>query len=691
MNYHPTRHRPFLRIGLGILLLVKPLLGDTDEISDLSLEELGDFPVVQSAKGKKRLFDAPAGAFVFDEKAIENLPVDSIPEMLRYAPGVHIMRSSNGNWGLGIRGMNSRFLSRALLTVDDQSLYGTLFAGLFGSDHDLLIDDVASVEVVYGPGGSLWGPNSANGRVNVIKKSAFETEGSVLRARVGTQNRSVEGRHGWSINEKTAARVYARYNDRQSNENPVFDDDWETKRAGFQYDTRPSSSDLVSISAEIFESELGSARTILLPETGAISTLDQNELHDGLNAQAKWTRQFDSENGFNIRAWIGSTNFESSWSNYEIGIVGIEGRARFRLSDRQKIVFTTGITVDEEELIDSEFITFQADYNHNNTTAHAGGEYTHTLIPDRLDLSIGMSGNYDTYSGEIAPLPSARMLFKPNESERFWLSYSRSTRSVPSGLNDVEYMYNGYTPIPPTPIPTPFGTFIVENQLVVTTRTPQIENENLDTFEAGYRKQFSNKGSFVLSGFYNKYDNLLGAQDFGVTPVLTVPNPYLLTPIVVSNIAKGESYGLEASLKWDLNESQNFTLNYSAISDSFSNKLPPGTPPEYYPVIASEVDTLSNNVPNQMASLWYSTRFSRNWSADLGLRYTEGFNSIRTNQADIFQSDVRLSWSSSERLKISLVGRNLLNPTTDETSLKDSFGQSTELKREAYIELSYKL
>ena len=147
--------------------------GQLDSLDRLTLEELGEVPVILSSKNPTQLFEAPVGSFVFDEEAIESLPVDSIAEMLRYAPGVHIIRPSNGIWGVGMRGINSRFFNRVEFNVDEQNVYSSIFSGLFGNQHDLLLDDIASVEVVYGPAGGTWDNNAVNGMVNVLKKTGL--------------------------------------------------------------------------------------------------------------------------------------------------------------------------------------------------------------------------------------------------------------------------------------------------------------------------------------------------------------------------------------------------------------------------------------------------------------------------------------------------------------------------------------
>lgn len=676
------------RLAIACSLLAGPLCAQGN-FHEYSLEELAEMPVVESSKPGFQLFDAPNGAFVFDQEAIENLPVDSIPEMLRYAPGVHLMRANNGTWGLGIRGMNSQFLNRSLFTVDEQSLYGTIFRGLFGSDHDILLDDVASVEVVYGPGGSLWGTNAANGRVNVLLKSVFETEGSILKSRVGSQNRSLEARHGWLIDEDSGIRVWARHSDRQSSTSD-FDNDWTTNRAGVRYEKRPNSENLLSFSAEFFDSELGYSRTIIDPTTGRLEDFNEPETQNGYTAQVKWTHEQDKTNGYSIRSWVGNSTFCSDYANYDLGLFGLELRSLISPSDQHQFVFVAGMTIDNENLIDTEHTTFIDDYTTKNSTAHMGAEYTFKLPNENTEASVGFSGNYDSYSDSISPLPSARLLFRLKNNSRAWIAYSSSSRAIPSGIKSIESLNSDYRIFDGITISTLLGNFDINKQLLnITWQDTQVEKERLDAVEIGYRKIYHDGGSITLTAFANHYDDIMGFRDHQITPILGVENPYMFVELTIDTIASGVSYGLELSREWILSKQQHFVFNYSYITDSFEAHDRFLSSLDSLPILASEIYALENNVPSHLASIWYSYSMDA-WRLDIGLRYNSAFENSRSEQHSSVQADVRLTWSASKHTRISLVGRNLLESETDESALKAYVGTGSEIIPEGYLEVSLK-
>lgn len=660
--------------------------GISAEFADYSIEQLSNVPVVMSAKKDARLFDAPTGAYVFDEDAIANLPVDSIPEMLRYAPGVHILRSTNGSWGIGIRGRNSRFFNRVQFNVDDQSVYGNLTGGFFGVQHDLPLEDVASIEVVYGPGGGMWGSNSANGRVNVVMKSAFETEGSYLKTQYGTHNKAVSSRYGWSLNDKTSARVYLKMNHREESDSEIFNDDWDRKRAGFQIDTRPSFKDLFSFSAEAYESTLGFARSNFSLDTGDSSVFLGEEIHEGYNGQFKWTRQTDSENGFTLRTWGGVNKYDI----YDYWNTGIEGRLIASLSDNQSIVVTAGGAFNDFKTADSNFLKFQEESESRVSSVHSGAEYTYTPNGGKIDLVIGFNGSDDSQMKNPVWLPSAKLTYRLSNKDRLWASFTQSSKPAPAGFSDLKMLLLDATSIDPIDIQTPYGLISIDQVVSYVEFLKGLENEDSDAFQLGYRREFNNSSSLVVNAFYYKYHNVFGGMDLSFTPVLFAPKPYARMNIGVSNIADGDSYGFETSYDLIFNSAFSSTLNYAYIQDEFEPTiLPAGASLENFPGLANDLDKLNKNVPEHNATIWLKTQVNDKIRADICFRYTSSYSNTTDNQPSIFQSDIRFSWEPQKNIKASIVGRNLLDSKTSEDSLADNFGYGTEQEREVYFELLY--
>ena len=664
--------------------------GQNESLSPLadsiSLEELGNTPAILSTKLPTQLFDAPTGSFVFDANAIDSLPVDSIAEMLRYAPGVHIIRPSNGIWGVGMRGINSRFFNRVQFTVDEQNVYSSIFAGLFGNQHDLLMDDVASVEVAYGPGGGTWDNNAVNGQINVLMKTAFETEGDLLRAHMGTESRGLAARHGWAINDTTSARVYLKGSTRDSSETRFdYSNQWDAVRGGFRLDKRISSHDLLSVSGEAFYSHLGYAFNLADFSTGDLDFVADAELLRGVSGQAKWTRNTSNGSAYSIRGWITYSDLDAPYAAFGMGAAGIEGRGRIQSSEAHTLNFNFGGAYDQEHTRATSTSDWTSSFL-NNYTAYAGIQDEYALILDKLNLSWGIDFRFEDKSNITTVSPNARMIYQIDDSSRIWTSYSQSKRTTPVSQTVIDSLRSGKTLESPLHLQTPIGAFDIDRNLTNAISNRELDTESLDAFELGYRRSLNNeKGSFSLNGFYYKYDDLFARIGLSAAPQLFVERPFLDIQGSYENLLEGDAYGFEVAVDWRLNEKTEASFSYSRLNDSFDPLVFSGDP-----FIASSIqfsiDEFDNSTPDNMATFNLSTDFSEDWNLNTGLRYTDSYDFAKGLQPSIFQMDSRLSWEPKDGLRISLVGRNLLDPKTQEARLKDFFGHWTEMKREVYLE-----
>jgi iron complex outermembrane receptor protein len=658
------------------------------DIADDPFSELWDAPVVDSSRPEDRLFQTPVGAFTLDEDAIIHLPVNSIPEMLRYAPGVHIQRGNNGVWGMGIRGMNSRFFGRTIFAVDEQNPYGDLFGGLFGSVHVMLLDDVSSIEVVRGPGGGLWGTNASNGMVNVIPKTAFETEGGHLLLRGGSKEQWGEARYGWSTGEKSAARVYALANHRDASfSDPSFDDSWDTYRVGMRYDRRPDDSSLLSLTAEAFGSELSAAAVVPDLATGILGRSTKPEEQSGLNAQAKWLKNFAGGGGLVTRAWVGQVDYEANLANFELFTLGVEARLEYPWLEGHVVSLTAGIIGDQADLEDSELLSF-AENSLNRTQVKLGMQETWGFA-DHWSLSGGVTGLYDSYREAWYVQPELRLTFSPQASSVWWISAARALRTIPAAMLSAEQIAAGRRAIAPVTIPTPLGPQVIAQTIVIGRIAEGIEAEELNAYELGHRRELSESVSLGLSLFYNDYDQIAyGYVPEDPVPVLFVPEPYFAQTSLYDNVAKGFAYGAEVDLSWEISERVRLKLAYSFIETEFESIRSLSNP-----LLQMLSDTLvlevQENTPQHLGSLWIIWVPLEAWRVDATLRYDDGFKSPSREVLPKTQLDFRITWEPDERWRCSVVGRNLLDAYTNEGGIKDFVGLVSEIEREVYVEVRY--
>lgn len=688
-NARRTGLRPKAML-IACAVLASNAFSQTDSLSpfadEISLEALGNTPAILSAKTSNQLFDAPTGSFVFNEEAIDLLPVDSLAEMLRYAPGVHIIRPSNGIWGIGMRGINSRFFNRVQFTVDEQNVYGSIFSGLFGNQHDLLMDDVSSVEVAYGPGGGTWDNNAVNGRINVLMKTAFETESDLLRTHIGTESRGLAARHGWAIDNTTSARVYLKGSIRDRSETRFdYSNRWDAARGGFRLDKRTSSRDLLSISGEAFYSYLGYAYNLADFETGDLQFKADAEMLKGVSGQAKWTRNTANGSAHSIRGWMTYSDLDAPYAAFGMGTAGIEGRSRIQVNDSHTLNFNLGGAYDQERTRATPTSDWTSSFL-SNFSAYSGIQDEWTLIANKLDLSWGVDLRHEDKSDISTTSPNARLIYQLGESDRIWTSYSRAKRTTPVSLTVIDSLRSGKAIEPPLRLETPIGTFDIDRNLTNAISNRELDTESLDAFEVGYRHSFKDeRGIFSLNGFYYQYDDIFARIGLSATPKLFAQRPYLDVQGSYENLLDGEAYGFEASFNWRVNEKTEVSFSYSRLTDSFDS-LVSSENPFVASSIRFSIDEFDNSTPDNMATLNLSMDFADDWNLNTGFRYTDSYDFAKGLQPAIFQMDTRLSWELKEGLRLSLVGRNLLDPKTQEARLKDLFGHWTEIKRELYLE-----
>jgi iron complex outermembrane receptor protein len=164
----------------------------TKQLKNLSLEELGNVEITTYNKAPSKVKNTPAAVYVITSDDIRRSAATSIPEALRLAPGVEVGRLSSTTWAVGIRGLQNNFSKSVLVLIDGRNVYTPLFAGVYWDVQDLPMDDIDRIEVIRGPGGTIWGPNAANGVINIITKDAATTHGVMADTLAGTHAHTID-------------------------------------------------------------------------------------------------------------------------------------------------------------------------------------------------------------------------------------------------------------------------------------------------------------------------------------------------------------------------------------------------------------------------------------------------------------------------------------------------------------------
>jgi iron complex outermembrane receptor protein len=609
-----------------LLALSSPLRAA--DLTTLSLEELSNLEVTSVSKKPEKSFRAPAAVYVITQEDIHRSGVTSIPEALRLAPGVEVARINANQWSIGIRGFGSRLARSVLVLMDGRAVYNPLFAGTYWEVQDYPLDDIDRIEVIRGPGGALWGANAVNGVINIITKTAKDTQGGLLTAGAGSEERAFGGiRYGGKVGSGSDAyyRVYGKYFDRDASFHANGDDfdPWHMGQSGFRTDWNASEHDLLTVQGDLYRGRAGQSGT-----ASPFSNLF------GANLLSRWSRSFDSTSGFTLQVYYDRTDRHDPTFVEGRDTEDVDFQYRLALPGRQDFTWGTGYRATADQTSGAGATFFQpASSTLQTYSAFLQDEIG--LIPERLYFIVGTKLENNDYSGwELQP--SARLLGTPTEHQTLWAAVSRAVRT-PSRL-ERDLTFNGLID------GSGFGS------------------EKVIAYEAGYRIVPAAWLSFDAAGFYNDYRDLLSieSQTSG-------------TPLLFRNALKGYSEGVELATDVQALSWWRFRGSYSLVDLNLRTQ-------------AGSTDTTTEpstegSSPRHQMMLHSLLSLPHHTELDPVVRYVSSLPA--QNTPDYMELDIRAAWRPAQNLELSLVGQNLLH------SHHPEFGQTSELERGVYGKVTW--
>lgn len=306
-----SRPAQWLRLSLalpGFLFSDRVLAGDPPILANFSFEQLSQIQITTAAKRPEALADTAAAVSVLTGEDIHRLGVTTLPDALRYVPGTDVAIISSSAFGVSARGFGGQYANQLLVMMDGRSIYDPSFGGVFWLAQDTLFEDIDRIEVVRGPGGALWGANAVNGVINILSKSAKETQGTLITAGGGTfYEGGVAAREGFKLSDKTFARVYAKFD--QFSKTPLATggdtpDDWWRSQAGFRLDSEPDASSSFTLQGDVHRVESGAGFPFLsFTAPGYVSFESYRSINTGANLLGRWKRQFSEASELTASAY----------------------------------------------------------------------------------------------------------------------------------------------------------------------------------------------------------------------------------------------------------------------------------------------------------------------------------------------------------------------------------------------------
>jgi len=584
-------------------------LSQPSYLKKMSLEELMSIEVTSVSKKTEKLSEVASAIQVITQEDIRRSGATCVPEALRLAPNLQVAQLNSSAWIISARGFNAAFSNKLLVMIDGRTVYSPLFAGVFWDVQNVLLEDVERIEVISGPGGTLWGANAVNGIINIITKSSKDTKGLYASVAAGNYMKDFAAiRFGGKIDSTFSYRVYLQQQDfnrttlyPSGNDN---NDQWGYTLGGFRTDWKPSSANSFMLQGNLYD---GTQQTI--PEKSPMS---------GQNVLGRWTHDFSERSSLSVQGYFDRTlrrdipsTIKDQLETYDLDL-----QHRFALGKHQNIVWGAGYRFMHDKTENSTlFVGFvPRDRDLNLYSAFVQDEIS--AFRNHIKFTIGTKLQHYTFS-DFSLQPSARLAWTPNMHHTVWAACSRSIRA-PSRI-DVDYRLPTYQ-VPPG-FPNVNGG-------------PNFQSEKVIAYEIGYRVQPANNLLLSLAMFYNQYDDLYSVEAL----------PGTLT-FEIQNGTEGYSNGLEFSGRYEVFKTWKLRGGYTYFFKELRNK-----PNRTYDF------TALGNDPEHQLLLQSILDLPANFQLDVTARYT----SSRPNPyiIDYFTFDARLGWVFKQ-FELSIVGQNL--------------------------------
>ena len=609
-----------------------PAARGQEDLTELDLTQLAELEIISVSKRPEALSAAPAAVFVITREDIRRSGVSTLPEAFRLAPGVQVARITTNQWAISIRGFASRLSRSVLVLIDGRSVYTPLFAGVYWESQDLLLEDIERIEVVRGPGGTLWGANAVNGVINIITRSAQQTHGGYATVRFGDEERASAGlRYGGVAGESMHYRAYAKGFDRDPGFHPQTSDydAWSGGQGGFRMDWGTSEPSSFTLSGDLYRSRPGQRVGYTIYEPPSVQISEGRAELSGGNVLANFERWIGNSH-LQIRSYYDRTsrdevNFEEDRDTYDL-----DSQFRFPAGDRHEIVVGGDFRVSRSETGGVETVVF--DPSPKTDVLVSGFVQDEVKIsPEKLSLIVGSKFEHNHYTGFEAQ-PNLRLLYLPKTGVSVWSAVSRAVRT-PSMLE-----HNLSLTVLVDSTSSTFARIVPNSDF---------ESERVIAYEAGTRAQIHPRLWIDVAGFYNDFEELYSIES---RPAFTEAGGRTILPFAIENQAEGEGYGGEAAAAFQALDNWRFSATYSYLVLNLDRE--PGS-------TDTSQEAFETASPGNMATLRSSLRIARVFHIDALLRHVDELESQSTDEYQ--ELDCRLAWEPSPRLEVFATGRNLLH------------------------------
>jgi iron complex outermembrane recepter protein len=612
----------------------------TRELKKLSVEELMNIEVSSVSRRPERLSKTASAIQVITKEDMQLFGATRLPEALRLASNLEVAQVSSGEWSISARGFNSSTANKLLVLIDGRTVYSPLFAGVFWDIQDVLLDDVEQIEVISGPGGTLWGANAVNGVINIITKDSKSSRGLLLKLAGGNESKLIGTlRYGGAISKKLNFKIYGKYTDRDDAVLPDRKnayDNWNLGQGGFRLDWDDELKNVVTLQGDLYISKIHTIQDDSLTRT------------KGGNILARWSHNFSSESDFKVQIYYDRVHRQTTHSFDDVlDTYDLDCQYRFLLGKRHDVVAGFGYRMIDDDFGPGNIMFVPQKRSLDIYSAFIQDEIT--LKKEKLYLVVGSKAQHNDYTGYEFQ-PGARLAWNISPMQQtLWAAVSRAVRT-PSRID---------------------RDFVAPPVLLGGTK---FSSEVLWAYELGYRLQPHEKISASLATYFNNYDKIRSVEK------VNDPAPF---PLQISNGLYGYAYGAELTADYQIEPWWRMRIGYTYLNltilpRSWSTDTSKG---------ASEA-----NDPQHMFSLRSTFDLPANFKLSPAFRYVSKID-LPMDVPAYGELDLNLLWQPNNMFDVSIVGQNLLHNSHAEFGNKPTAANLTsrrEIERNVFVKVIWR-